>query len=176
MPFESSLPLIVTCLLGAGGVVAIWLRMQSWGLLALAAVLAITAIGAGVADYLVVTDRECLLGLFSRLADAAERHDSATLIAALDPDLRPLRDEVESVLKHVRPSEVAITRIDVSVDPDAKPPQAVAGLIVRVTGNVIDKGTAGTVLAGAKVLLHKQGGQWLVKDAEAEQVRPGKNR
>jgi hypothetical protein len=52
----------------------------------------------------------------------------------------------------------------------------VAKLIVRVTGNVIDKGTPGTVLAGVKVLLHKKDGQWLVKDAEGEQVRPGKNR
>jgi hypothetical protein len=45
-----------------------------------------------------------------------------------------------------------------------------------VTGNVIDKSTPGTVLAGVKVLLHKKDGQWLVKDAEGEPVRPGKNR
>jgi hypothetical protein len=41
---------------------------------------------------------------------------------------------------------------------------------------VIDKGTPGTVLAVVKVLLHKKDGKWLVKDAEVEPVRPGKNR
>jgi hypothetical protein len=46
----------------------------------------------------------------------------------------------------------------------------------RVTGNVIDKGTPGTVLAGVKVVLHKKDGQWLVKDAEGEPIRPGKTR
>ena len=62
------------------------------------------------------------------------------------------------------------------MEPAKKPPEAVANLIVRVTGNVIDKGTPGTVLAGVKVLLHKRDGKWLVKDAEGEPVRPGKNR
>jgi len=52
----------------------------------------------------------------------------------------------------------------------------VASLIVRVTGNVIDKGTPGNLLAGVKVLLHKKDGKWLVKDAEGEQVRPGQGK
>ena len=63
-----------------------------------------------------------------------------------------------------------------SAEPVRKPPEAVANLIVRVTGNVIDKGMPSTVLAGVKVLLHKKNGQWLVTDAEGEPVRPGKNR
>lgn len=123
-----------------------------------------------------VTDRECLLALFPRLARAAEKQDVATIMAALDPDLRPLRDEAERVLKQVRPTEVLITSIDVVVDPATKPPEAVAKLIVRVAGNVIDKSTPGAVLAGVKVLLHKKDGQWLVKDAEGEQVKPGQGR
>jgi len=97
-------------------------------------------------------------------------------MAALDPDLRPLRDEADRVLKQVRPTEVLITSIDVAVDPGGKPPEAVAKLIVRVTGSVIDKSTPGTVLAGVKVLLYKKDGQWLVKDAEGEQVKPGQGR
>ncbi len=112
----------------------------------------------------------------SRLALAAEKQEMATIMAALDPELRPLRDEAERVLKQVRPTEVVITKCDVVVDPAKKPPEAVANLIVRVTGNVIDKGTPGTVLAGVKVLLYKKDGQWFVKDAEVEPVRPGKNR
>ena len=133
-------------------------------------------VAAFVADSLVVTDREYLLALFPHLAHAAEKQDVATIMAALDPDLRPLRDEAERVLKQVRPTEVLITSIDVVVDPATKPPEAVAKLIVRVAGNMIDKSTPGAVLAGVKVLLHKKDGQWLVKDAEGEQVKPGQGR
>jgi hypothetical protein len=176
MPFESSLPLVVACLLGAVIGFFVWLRVQARWLLALSILLAVAGVGAFVADSLVVTDREYLLGLFPRLARAAEKQDVATIIAALDPDLRPLREEAEKVLKQVRPTEVVITSVDVAVQPAKKPPEAVANLIVRVTGNVIDKSTPGTVLAGVKVLLHKKDGQWLVKDAEGEPVRPGKNR
>lgn len=176
MPFESSLPLVAAYLLGAVVVFFIWARVQARWLLAGTAALAIAGIAAFVADSLVVTDREYLLALFPRLAHAAEKQDVATIVAALDPDLRPLRDEAERVFKQVRPTEVLITSIDVAVDPARKPPEAVAKLIVRVTGNVIDKSTPGTVLAGLKVLLRKKDGQWLVKDAEGEQVKPGQGR
>ena len=176
MPFESSLPLVVTCLFGAVGGFVLWLRVPARGLLAMALLLGIAGVGAFVVDSLVQTDREYLLALFPRLARAAEKQDVTTIMAALDPDLRPLREEAEKVLKQVRPAEVVITSVDVAVEPAKKPPQAVANLIVRVTGNVIDRGTPGTVLTGVKVLLHKKDGQWLVKDAEGEQVRPGKNR
>lgn len=176
MPFESSLPLVAACLLGAVVAFFIWTRVQARWLLAGTAALAIAGIAAFVADSLVVTDREYLLALFPRLAHAAEKQDVATIVAALEPDLRSLRDEAERVLKQVRPTEVLITSIDVAVDPARKPPEAVAKLIVRVTGSVIDKSTPGTVLAGVKVLLHKKDGQWLVKDAEGEQVKPGQGR
>jgi hypothetical protein len=176
MPLESSLPLVVACLLGAVVGFFVWLRVQARWLLAVAGLLAVVGVGCFVADRVIETDREYLLALFPRLARAAEKQDVAMIIAALDPDLRPLREEAEKVLKQVRPTEVAITSIDITVQPAKKPPEAVANLIVRVTGNVIDKGTPGTVLAGVKVLLHKKGGVWLVKDAEGEQVRPGRNR
>jgi hypothetical protein len=176
MPFESSLPLIVGCLLGAVAAFSIWVRVQARWLLAGTALLAIAGVGAFVADSLVVTDREYLLALFPRLARAAEKQDVATIMAVLDPDLRPLRDEAERVLKQVRPTEVLITSIDVAVDPTKMPPEAVAKLIVRITGNVIDKSTPGTVLAGVRVLLHRKAGEWLVKDAEGEQVSPGQGR
>jgi hypothetical protein len=176
MPFESSLPLVVSCLLGAVVAVFVWLRVQARWLLAVAVLLAAAGVGCFVADSLVETDREHLLALFPRLAHAAEKQDVATIIAALDPNLHPLRDEAERVLKQVRPTEVVITKCDVAVEPAKKPPEAVANLIVRVTGNVIDKGMPGNVLAGVKVLLHKKDGKWLVKDAEGEQVRPGQGK
>ena len=176
MPFESSLALVVACLLGAVVAFFFWLRVQARGLLLGAALLAVAGAGAFVADSLVETDREHLLALFPRLAHAAEKQDVATIIAALDPDLHPLRDEAERVLKQVRPTEVVITKCDVVVEPAKKPPEAVANLIVRVSGNVIDKGTPGAVLAGVKFLLQKKDGKWLVKDAEGEQVRPGQGK
>jgi hypothetical protein len=176
VPFESSLPLVICCLLGAVGGFFVWLQARSRGLLVAATLLALAGTGVFVADLLVETDREYLLEMFPHLARAAERQDISTIMAALDPDLRPLREEAERVLKQVQPTEVAITSVEVAMEPAKKPPEAVANLIVRVTGNVIDKGTPGTVLAGVKVLLHKKDGKWLVKDAEVEPVRPGKNR
>jgi hypothetical protein len=176
MPFESSWPLVVACLLGAVAACVIWTQVQARGLLVGAVLLALGGVGAFVVDTLVETDREHLLAMFPRLARAAEKQDVATIMAAVDPELRPLRDEVERVLKQVRPTEVSITRIDVDVAAAARPPEAVANLIVRVTGNVIDKGAPGAALAGVKVVLHKRDGQWLVKDAEGEQVKPGYGR
>lgn len=173
MPFESSMPLVVACLLGAVAVSFVWLRVQARWLLAIAMLLAAAGVGCFVVDSLVETDREYLVALFPRLAHAAEVQDIGPIIAALDPDLRPLRDEAERVLKQVRPTEVVVTKCDVAIEPAPMPTEAVANLILRVTGNVIDKGTPGTVLAGVKVLLHKKSGQWLVKDAEGERVRPG---
>jgi hypothetical protein len=48
-------------------------------------------------------------------------------------------------------------------------------MIVRVTGEVIEKGNQGTVLAGVRVLLHKKDDVWLIKDAEIEKAKPGQS-
>lgn len=176
MPLEFSLPLVVACLLGAVVGFFAWLRVQTRWLLAGAILLVAVGVGCFAADLLVETDREHLLALFPRLARAAEKQDVGTILAALDPDLRPLRAEAEKVLKQIRPTEVVITKCDVAVASEKKPPEAVANLIVRVTGNVIDKGTPGAVLAAVKVLLHKKSGQWLVKDVEREPIRPGQGK
>ena len=157
MPFEDSLPFVIACIVAAVITGFIWLRGQSRWLLATAVVLVLVGVGAFVADQLVVTDREYLQALFPRLAHAAERQDVATVMESLDPELRPLREAAEQVLKRVRPTEVTITKLEVSVDPAKRPLQATAAMIVRVTGDVIEKGNPGTVLAGVKVLLHKQG-------------------
>ena len=176
MPFEDSLPFVIACIVAAVITGFIWLRGQSRWLLATAVVLVLVGVGAFVADQLVVTDREYLQALFPRLAIAAEKHDVATIMAALDPELRPLRDSAEQVLRRVRPKEVVITKLQVAVDSATQPPKATAAMIVRVTGEVIEKGSQGTVLAGVKVLLHKKGGEWLIRDAEVEQAKPGQDR
>jgi hypothetical protein len=172
MPYEESLPLVAACLLGGIFTLIIWTRRQAAWLLTTVVTLVIAGVGAFVADRLVVTDREYIQELFPRLARAAEKQDVAMIMAALDPELRPLRDSAEQVLKRVRPKEVVITKLQVAVGSGA---QATAAMIVRVTGEVIEKGSQATVLAGVKVLLHKKGSEWLIRDAEVEEAKPGQN-
>lgn len=173
MPYESSLPIVIACLLGSAGLAFAWLRIQARWLSIVAILLAVAGVAALVADKLVETDREHLRGLFPRLAIAAERRDIETIIAALDPDLRPLRAEAERALAQVQPTEVVITNLQLDVDARAIPPRAEANLVVRVTGNVIDSQTPGTILVGARVALLKKDGRWLIQDADVEPVRPG---
>ena len=175
MPYEESLPLVAACLLGGIFTLIIWTRRQTAWLLITAVILLIAGVGAFVADRLVVTDREYLQELFPRLARAAEKQDLATIMAALDPELRPLRDSAEQVLKRVRPEEVVITKLQVTVDSKTQPSKAAAAMIVRVTGEVIEKGSQATVLAGVQVLLHKKGSEWLIRDAEVEEAKPGRD-
>jgi hypothetical protein len=175
MPYEESLPLIAACLLGGIYTFIIWSRRQAAWLLTTAVILVIAGVGAFVADRLVVTDREYLQELFPGLARAAEKQDVATIMAALDPELRPLRDSAEQVLKRVRPKAVVITKLQVTVESKTQPPKATAAMIVRVTGDVIEKGSQGTVLAGVTVLLHKKGSEWLIRDAEVEEAKPGQD-
>jgi hypothetical protein len=173
MPYESSLPLVVACLAGTVVAAFIWTRDPARVWLIAAVLAALVGIGAFIVDRLVVTDREMLLELFPRLARAAERQDLDTIIAALDPELRPLRAAAENAMRRVRPTEVVITKLDVSVEPDKNPPEATADLIVRVTGDVTERGASGTVLAGVRVSLRKREGRWLVTDADDQPVTPG---
>lgn len=173
MPFESSLSLVLACLIGAAFATGLWFQMQSRWLLVLAGVLLCLGGAAFIADRLVLTDRELLLELFPRLARAAEKQDTPTILAALDPELHVLQEEAERLMKQVRPSEVAITRLDIGLDVAKNPPQATADLIVRLTGNLFDKAAPGTTLLGVKAVLHKKDGRWLITDAKGGQVRPG---
>lgn len=173
MPFESSLPLVAAGTACVCVALVGWLGSRAPGWLVAAGLAALVAVAAAAADWLVETDRERITTLFHRVAVAAERQDAATIMAVLDPDLRPLRAETERVLAQVRPTGVVITKLEVVTDRRRTPPEAIADMIVRVTGNVIDKTTPGTVLVGVKARLHEKNGRWLVRDAEAEQARPG---
>jgi|GEM_PF-1866934 len=175
MPFEDSPPFVIACLIGAAITGFIWLRGQPRWSLAATVVLVLAGVGAFLVDQLVLTDREHLRNLFPRLASAAQKQDVETIYESLDPELRPLREAAEQVLERVRPTEVLITKLHVSVDTAKRPLQATAAMIVRVTGEVIEKGNQGTVLAGVKVLLHKKDGVWLIKDAEVEKAKPGQD-
>ena len=95
------------------------------------------------------------------------------IVAAVDPDLHPLRQEAEQVLKRVKPTQILITFLEVAVDATRNPPQAAADVVVRVAGNVIETGTPGEMLAEFRVLLHKKDGTWLIRDVEADRTRLG---
>ena len=173
MPFESSLPLVVACLAVAAVAGLLWSQTGHRGPLIAAGLALAAAVAVFAADRLVETDREQLLALFPRLARAAEQRDVATLLAALDPELRPIRAEAERAVRQVQPTAVTITRLDVAVDSAATPPTARADMIVKVTGNVFDKAGPGTALVAVKATLRKKDGVWLVTDAEVDQARPG---
>lgn len=162
MPFESSTPLVFAAVVVAGISAYAWLQTRARSWLALGILAASAAIGLFLLDRLVETDREYIEALFPRLAAAAELQDVDTIIAAIDPDLRPLRADAERAIKEIRPTTVLITRLDVSLD---SPGAATADLIVRVSGS------PGTTLTALRVTLQKKAGEWLVTDAEVE--RPG---
>ena len=171
MPFESSMPLVVIGLVAA--VAAGWygLTTGSRGGLVTASFAALAAIACFVADRAVVTDREALEALFPRLAAAAAAQDIDILLAAVAPELRPLREQVATVLREVKPTNVEVTRTVIEVAPDGK--RATADLVVRLSGNVIDRGTRSTGVAAVLVALEKRGDRWLVVDAKESRVRPG---
>jgi hypothetical protein len=176
MPFESSLPFVLVCAACAIAALRVWLRFQRAWILVSATLIAATGIAAFVADRMVVTDRETLLELFPRLARAAEAQDVSTIMAALDPDLQSLRDDAGRILAKVRPRDVVLTKLEITLDPPTHPSNAAADLIARVTGNVIDRGAPGTVVVTAVVTLHKKEGTWLITGAEAGPLKPGSAR
>lgn len=176
MPFESSLPLVVASVLCGLIAASIWTRNQTMPLLAISVMCFLAALGFWITDRFVVTDREYLEDLFPRLAQAAEQQDIPTIVAAVDPELHPLRQEAEQVLKRVKPTRILITYLDVTVDAAKSPPQATADVVVRVAGNTIEAGVPGDILAEFRVLLHKKDGTWLIRDVEADRTRLGQPR
>ncbi len=171
MPFESSTPLVILCLVVAAA--CGWYAVSSGGRggLIAAGLALLVGVACFVVDRAVVTDREYLEALFPRLAAAAERQDVDALLAAIAPELRPLREEVAGIMHQVKPREVKVTRTEIDVDPSGK--TATADIIVRVTGTVMDNATQGTGIAGVLVTLEKRDGEWLITDAKEKSLRPG---
>ena len=169
MPYEDSYLLAIPALALTVTALFAWLKTLSRIWLIIALLTASAGIAALIADRLVETDREHLQVLFPRLATAAERQDIDTILGVLDPELRPLRADAEKVLRQVKPTEVTITKLDVTVDSKKSPPAATADMIVRVFGNVVGEGTPGTTIAALRVTMAKKVGKWLVTDAEVQE-------
>ena len=174
MPYEDSYLVAIPALALAGVALFAWTKTTSHLWLIIALLTATAGIAALVADRLVETDREHIHAMFPPLATAAQRGDIDTIVASLDPELRPLRADAEKVLKKVKPTEVTITKLDVTVDAEKSPPAATAHIVVRVSGNVVGEGTPGATIVGLEVTMLKKGGPWLVTDADVEPGRPGR--
>jgi hypothetical protein len=175
VPFEDSLPIVAGCALAAVGGLVIWLRtaVRAWLVVALVAM--VYGGAALAADLLVVTDREALQALFPRLARAAEAGDAETVLAAIDPQLRPLQVEAERALARAQATAILFTRLEIEVDPGRTPRTARADLIVRVTGRWVDGGS-GTALVGLDVRLRKAEDRWLITAVQQVPLRPGRER
>lgn len=174
VPFDGSWPVLLAC----GGVAALCLLLWSqagqrfflWTMIAAIGV----GVAAGLADWLVVSDREQIEALFPRLARAAESGDAATILAALDPQSVPVRAEAERALRDFHPEEVRITRLEVEIPSGPAPPRARADMLVHVRGDARLAGSTGPVatLVDLSVDLRKFDGRWLITDFEAEPGRP----
>ena len=170
MPYEDSLPVLIGCLAIAGLFFGLWrsFAQRDWLVSALLSVV----IGVGVAtlDQITVTDREEVELLLPRLARAVEEKDLATLIESIAPEVRPVQEQAERAVEKIQPSQVAITKLEVSVDRSGRLPVATADLLVRVSGRMVGQEEALGIVA-ADVTLEKRE-RWLVTDCVVKPAEP----
>lgn len=173
-PFEQSTAAVVGLAVLAITAGAWFLHSRVRAFAMVAAALAALAAGVDLADRLVETDREALETLLPALARAAERRDAATVLAGIDPAIRPLRDETQALLDRLRPEEIRITRLEVAVDRSTTPRRATADVLVRYHGDVGDRGgpATGQVLVPLTLRLHKPAEAWLVTEARFDDDPP----
>lgn len=173
-PFQDTLTAVLSA--GIVGMVCglFWAGTQSRGWLIAALVAGAAAAAFAACDRFVVTPREEIVQLLDSLARAAERQDLATILASIDPAVRPVREEAERSIRLVRPREVrlAAMEIECATDPaaDEPTPAATARFIVRATAD----GTTETPERGQSLLLRlrlelaRRGPDWLITAAEVE--------
>jgi len=170
MPTQDSLPLLIGCLAAAAVCAWLWKMGGQAIWLGLASVAIVVGIAAATVDHLTITDREELELLLPRLARAVQEKDLSTLLAAIAPEVRPVRRQAEDAVKRIRPSQVVITKLEVEVDEETKPLTAAAELLVRVSGQVADQ-HEGTGIVAATVSLEKRD-RWLVTDCVVRPAEP----
>ena len=170
MPTQDSLPLLIGCLAAAAVCAWLWKMGGQVIWLGLASVAIVVGIAAATVDHLTITDREELELLLPRLARAVQEKDLSTLLAAIAPEVRPVRRQAEDAVKRIRPSQVVITKLEVEVDVETEPLTAAAELLVRVSGQVADQ-HEGTGIVAATVSLEKRD-RWLVTDCVVRPAEP----
>jgi len=173
MPFENTFPLVAVAAVAAVGSLLWWVQARERWLVVTATLAAALAGSVYLADELVETDREQLTALLHRLAAAAEARDTATILAAIDPEATDLRADAERLVQRYQPTEVRITKLFIEVDASGSPPAATADLIVRATGRVDGGGTQASSLVGGVITLTKQGEQWQLTSFEFRRLFEG---
>lgn len=170
MPYEDSLPLLITFLALAVLFFWLWRLLGRKRWLALAMFSAALGAGAAVIDQATVTERESVELLLPRLARAVQEKDLVTLMESIAPEVRPVQEQAERAVEKIRPSEVVITKLEVAIDRSAALPVAKADLLVRVRGRMVGQEEAMGMVA-AKVTLEKRE-RWLVTDCVVEPAEP----
>ena len=170
MPTQDSLPLLIGCLAAAAVCAWLWKMGGQAIWLGLASVAIVVGIAAATVDHLTITDREELELLLPRLARAVQEKDLSTLLAAIAPEVRPVRRQAEDAVKRIRPSQVVITKLEVEVDDHSEPSTAEAELLVRVSGQVAHQNEA-TGIVAATVTLEKRD-RWLITDCHVRPAEP----
>ncbi|MBL8829162.1 MAG: hypothetical protein JNM18_19420 [Planctomycetaceae bacterium] len=172
--FENPWPIYAGCAVLGLGVIIVWSQTRDprWLIgVVLSVLLGFVAWGC---DQWVVTDREFLEAWFPRLAQAAEQGDVDTLLAAIDPTLRPKQNEARQVMQQFKPTEVKITDLQLAIHEQHRPLTATADLICRVAGRLPGAGGGETHLVGVRVEMRKVDDQWLIVDFSAERPDPFK--
>ena len=170
MPYQDSLSLLIGCLAAAGLFLWLWRSFQQRGWLALSMLSVTAGIGVAALDQVTITDREAVELLLPRLARAVEEKDLATLIESIAPEVRPVQQQAERAVEKIQPSQVVITKIEVSVDSSGTLPVATADLLVRVSGRMVGQEEAMGIVA-ANVTLEKRE-RWLVTDCIVKPAEP----
>ena len=170
MPYEDSLPLLVGCLAVAAVCAWLWRTVGQAVWMWLAVVAACSGFGLATIDYRTVTEREYLEILLSELAYAVQQKDLPTLLEAIAPEVRPVREQAERAVKRLKPTSVVITKLEITVDETAEPPAATAEMFVRVSGAMVGHEETMGIVA-ATVSLEKRG-RWLVTDCVVKPAEP----
>lgn len=176
MTFFTESPWVIYALAAIGTAAAsfVWLQGRDARLLLAAGACVLMAVVAYFVDRAVVTDREFLNELFPRLAQAAEKSDADTLLAAIDPTLRPKQTEAKQLLQQFRPTSVTITDLQLDIRDNRQPITATAEVICRVSGNIPGLGGADGQLLGVSVELRKSDEHWYIIDFHGERPDPFK--
>lgn len=170
MPYEDSLPLLVACLAVAALCAWLWRTMGQSAWLWLAGAAVCTGVGVAAIDYRTVTEREYLEILLPELAYAVQQKDLPTLLAAIAPEVRPVREQAERAVRQLKPTSVVITKLEITVDEPAEPPAATAEMFVRVSGTMVGQEETMGIVA-ATVSLEKRD-RWLVTDCVVKPAEP----
>jgi hypothetical protein len=174
--FENPWPAFIGCAIVGVGLIVAWVQSRDLRWLIGVLICLLLGIGAWGCDHWVVTDRELLEALFPRLARAAETGDVDTLLAAIDPALRPKQNEAKQIMQQIKPSEVTITDLQLAIRNEQQPATATAELICRVSGRLPGVASGETHLVGVHVDLRKTNDQWLIVDFSGERPDPFKKK